>query len=348
MGKNRTHSHKKPNGSAASQPASMMLFRTCSVLSKASSSHSDDIVDGDGILIVQEDKPSTPQRISLARGNSAGIATVKQSSYEVEIEDERVSSAAAPATTAPRPYSTSTLLRPHMSLRELLLPSSSSASLDSNTSPKGGSGVFTSRMSIDQRTSSFRVRSVKKGSASLMNLIFPISSRNTQVENGRQLFSGFLQRCYSVEVLEFWDGTSKYICLAKQQQPGNNSTRHVDLAKRLIAEYLLPDSKQKLDLGWEIEDPLIEAYEGKREFTAGSFDSCRKLLFKLMLGLKMDANVSYGGAKIPNAVAIAMFLDDEERKMHQMRFQRDVHPLLHLLRRNTTVEGRGSALGVCM
>ncbi|KAH9256677.1 hypothetical protein BASA81_005181 [Batrachochytrium salamandrivorans] len=56
-----------------------------------------------------------------------------------------------------------------------------------------------------------------------------------------------------------------------------------------------------------------------------------------MQGLKMDASVSFGGVKTPNALVVGLFLEGEERKMHQLRFQRDVHPLLHLLRRSTTV-----------
>lgn len=182
-----------------------------------------------------------------------------------------------------------------------------------------------------------RSSSSKKGSM-LLSLIFPISARNTQVELGRQQFTSFLRRCYSLEVLEFWDETTRYIRLAK-----HNSSKFVHVGRSMIEEYVLPNSPQKLDLGWEIEDPLLAAYAGEVEFTAGSFDPCRWMLLKLMQGLKMDASVLYGGVKTPTALVVGLFLEEEERKMHQLRFQRDVHPLLHLLRRGTTVGSNPAA-----
>ncbi|KAH9256678.1 hypothetical protein BASA81_005182 [Batrachochytrium salamandrivorans] len=132
------------------------------------------------------------------------------------------------------------------------------------TSPQMRS-VFT--QSNSQGNMERALRSSKTGSM-LLSLISPISIRNTQVELGRQQFTTFLQRCYSQEVLEFWDETTRYIRLAK-----HNSTKFIQVARSMIEEYVLPNSPQKLDLGWEIEDPLLAAYEGEVEFTAGSFDA---------------------------------------------------------------------------
>jgi hypothetical protein len=158
--------------------------------------------------------------------------------------------------------------------------------------------------------------------------------------HGRFIFSQFLTKCYSHEVLDYWDSTTQYIKLCKKRVAGDHAK---ELAKKCIVEYVLPGASQKLDLGEAVEDPLVSVYESNN-FEPGTFDPTRKMLLKLLQGLRMDAIVSLG-VKSPNAIAVSAFLEEEERKMHQLMFQRDVHPLLHKLRKSTTFAGNTQSGG---
>lgn len=148
---------------------------------------------------------------------------------------------------------------------------------------------------------------------------------------GRTTFTQFLTKCYSSEVLEFWDMSTEYIQKCRKKSITESAK---ELACKMVAEYVLPNAPQKLDLGESIELPLIHSYE-HNDFSPGSFDEARALLLKLLQGLRMDASVTYGVTS-PATLSIEDFLEDEERKMHQLRFKRDVHPLLHKLRTSQT------------
>ena len=165
-------------------------------------------------------------------------------------------------------------------------------------------------------------------------------NREDQLAMGRALFSSFLKKCYSHEVLDYWDQSTNYIKLCKKHGVVDQAK---DLARTMVQEFVVPNAPQKLDLGETIEDPLLRSYQ-TNEWDVNSFDATRRFLLKLLQGLRMDASVKYGVTS-PTSQSIAVFLEEEERRMHQLMFQRDVHPLLHKLRKSTTFAG-SSASGV--
>ena len=224
-----------------------------------------------------------------------------------------------------------------------------STTLKSDPSPRGkifrdssGSGIFAmARSRFDSLNDKDSDRRDRGNSQSSFGVLFRRGSRQKRnseenVHSGRLMFSNFLKKCYSHEVLDFWDLSTEYIKACKKKSISEHSK---ELGKKMISEFILPGAPQKLDLGHQIEEPLVETYN-RNSFDPGTFDATRAFLLKLLQGLKMDASVFYGVTS-PTSVSMNAFLEDEERKMHQLRFQRDVHPLLHKFRKSQTLGSSG-------
>lgn len=147
---------------------------------------------------------------------------------------------------------------------------------------------------------------------------------------GRKVFCDFLIKCMAMEVLQFWDMTSEFVANCSKKVV---SEAAYNIANKMMQEFIVPEAPQRMDLGYTIDGPLLEAY-CLGTYSIDQFDPARRSLWKLLKGLQMDACMTFG-VKSHTAQAVAKFLESEERKMHQLTFQRDVNPLIRMLRRKS-------------
>lgn len=97
----------------------------------------------------------------------------------------------------------------------------------------------------------------------------------------------------------------------------------------------LPNAPQKMDLGYTVDIPLVQSFRmGKFEFD--SFDEARNVIWRIILGLQLDASILYG-IKSGAAAAITKYIESEQKRVIQLFFQRDVHPLLIKIRKSGTL-----------
>lgn len=116
------------------------------------------------------------------------------------------------------------------------VPSKQEISLDENVGPPPSPRLGASNGGGDLRKSVSHSKGSGGSGLLLLNMVF--RSRNSSedfVTAGKKVFLEFLKKCYSLEVLEFWDYTTDYVMACRRKRVPESA---LALAAKIVQEFM--------------------------------------------------------------------------------------------------------------